>query len=91
MKILVAEDDSTSALVITRALEKLGHEPTLAPNGEAAWDVWAKNRNEFRLIISDWMMPGLDGLVSVHRGRGIRVGRFTSEVRQARSVPAPIP
>ena len=36
MKILVVEDDSVSALVLRKALEKLGYDVTVAGDGEAA-------------------------------------------------------
>ncbi|MBC8101528.1 MAG: Flp pilus assembly complex ATPase component TadA [Cytophagales bacterium] len=65
MRVLIAEDDSTSALVLRRSLEKLGHEVTLAVDGEEAWGVLTPLENEptprFDVVISDWMMPKLDG------------------------------
>jgi diguanylate cyclase (GGDEF)-like protein len=60
VKILIAEDDPVSALVLRRTLEKLGHEPTLAEDGRQALDRFGEF--DYRLVISDWMMPGLDGI-----------------------------
>jgi len=60
LKILVAEDQAIAALVLRRTLEKLGHEVTVAPNGEEAWQIIQRGDGP-SILISDWMMPGLDG------------------------------
>jgi len=60
LKILIAEDDATSRLVLEATLQRAGHEVVATENGRQAWDVW---RNEFcPVLISDWQMPELDGL-----------------------------
>ncbi|MEW4567503.1 diguanylate cyclase [Tautonia sp. JC769] len=61
MKILVAEDDPVSATLIVGALRRLGHEITVVANGLEAEMRLVADRS-IRLVISDWMMPGLDGL-----------------------------
>jgi sigma-B regulation protein RsbU (phosphoserine phosphatase) len=68
MKILVVEDDRVAATVITAALRTLGHEPWLATDGERAWAYF--QTEPVRVVISDWMMPGLDGLELCRRIRG---------------------
>lgn len=60
MKILIAEDDLTTRLVLGATLKKLGHEVTATPDGQQAWD--ALKNEHFPLLISDWMMPDMDGL-----------------------------
>ena len=60
MKILIAEDQPASALLLRRFLERLGHEVIVAGDGVAAWRAIESTR--FPIIISDWVMPGLDGL-----------------------------
>jgi len=60
MKILVVEDDRVAATVLTAALRALGHEPWLATDGEKGWAFFQTEPT--RIVISDWMMPGLDGL-----------------------------
>lgn len=59
-KILVAEDDPISARVIRAFLEQLNYEPLMACNGQEAWELF--DREPTRLVISDWMMPEVDGL-----------------------------
>ncbi|MGC8668043.1 MAG: diguanylate cyclase [Chthonomonadales bacterium] len=60
MKILVVEDDAVSQRILARMIEKLGHTPQIAPNGLAAWQLI--QAEPCRIIISDWMMPEMDGL-----------------------------
>ena len=60
MKILIAEDDTISAIVLRRALENLGHEVWVEPDGARAWDLL--RGQQFRLVMTDWMMPHLTGV-----------------------------
>lgn len=60
MKILLAEDDRTTRLIIAATLKKLGHEVVLAENGTIAWELLQKP-DAPKTVILDWMMPGLDG------------------------------
>ena len=60
MKILIAEDDPVSAKILQFALESAGHTVVVANCGEEAWTAF--DLDPFRVIVSDWMMPGLDGL-----------------------------
>ena len=60
MKIVIAEDDSVSRLVLRRALEELNFEVIAFEDGAKAWDYLRDN--EAQVVITDWMMPGLDGL-----------------------------
>jgi CheY-like chemotaxis protein len=67
MKILVAEDDDLSRLLLIAALEKLGHTCMAASNGAQAWQTFAIAPCD--VIISDWMMPGLSGIELCRRIR----------------------
>jgi DNA-binding response OmpR family regulator len=60
MKILIAEDDSASLKILRLTLQGFGHEVIEAEDGDKAWERLL--REPVRLIVSDWMMPGLDGL-----------------------------
>lgn len=59
MKILIAEDDATSRLMLQSTLELLGHEVTAVENGVQAFARWVTDAPP--VIISDWLMPELDG------------------------------
>jgi CheY-like chemotaxis protein len=60
MDILVADDDSSGRFLLNSTLVELGHSVTEAANGFDAWEAW--KRGHHQLVISDWMMPGIDGL-----------------------------
>lgn len=61
MRILLADDDMTSRMILTRMLEKRGHEVIAAADGAEAWEILNKP-NPPKLIMLDWMMPGYTGL-----------------------------
>lgn len=60
MKIIVAEDDPVSLTRVSALLLSLGHIPVAAENGAEAWELF--DQDPARIIISDWRMPGVDGL-----------------------------
>jgi phosphoserine phosphatase RsbU/P len=60
MKILIAEDDPVSLTILKAALQSDGHEVVATSTGEEAWERF--DAEPVRVIVSDWMMPGLDGL-----------------------------
>lgn len=60
VKILAVEDDPVARAVLHQALLRLGHEVIEAKDGAEALRILEKE--PVRLIVSDWMMPELDGL-----------------------------
>jgi two-component system chemotaxis response regulator CheY len=60
MKIVIAEDDAVARLVLRKALEDLNFDVTALADGGAAWDYLLSN--DAQVVITDWVMPGLDGL-----------------------------
>ena len=75
MKVLIAEDDPVSSLVLTAKLRKLGYEVITAGNGLDAW--YAYQRENPRIVITDWMMPGVDGIELCRRIRADRRVQYT--------------
>src|SRR6185295_18793353 len=75
MNTLIADDDDITRLLLSSALTKLGHTVREARNGREAWDAWLTG--DYPLIISDWMMPDLDGLEFCRRIRAIRREDYT--------------
>jgi len=59
MRILIAEDEGVSRVVLGTKLRELGHEVLEAHDGTEAWSIFEKEHP--RIIITDWMMPGMDG------------------------------
>ena len=74
MRILIAEDDSTSRTVLTAVLKKQGHEVEATVNGVEAWQAM-QQLDAPRLAILDWMMPEMDGLEVVRRVRTLQNDR----------------
>jgi PleD family two-component response regulator len=70
MKVLVAEDDRTSRALLHGALLKLGYDVVEAENGAAAWDQLLLTG--VRIVVSDWVMPDIDGLELCRRVRSLR-------------------
>src|SRR5258708_6814217 len=75
MRILIAEDDPISRLVLHKTLEKFGHTVTAVENGADA--LQAAEEGQFRLVISDWMMPEMDGLDLCRRLRSQADSSYT--------------
>ena len=60
MRILIAEDDSTTRLVLERTLAQWGHEVVSTKDGLQARAALEQD-DAPQLAILDWMMPGMDG------------------------------
>jgi len=60
MKILIAEDDITSRLVLDHTLKKAGYEVLVAADGREAMEA-LETKGAPRLVVLDWMMPEMDG------------------------------
>ena len=60
MRILIAEDDPTSRIVLETLLRKWGHEVVSASDGAEAWEK-LNALDAPRLLILDRMMPGIAG------------------------------
>lgn len=67
MRVLAVEDDPVSRRILTATLERLGHEVSVAQDGQEAWERLATAPAE--VVITDWMMPGMDGLEFTRRIR----------------------
>src|SRR5262245_26312080 len=75
MKILIAEDDQDSRELLSWLLEKLGYQVVATENGREAWEAYRRGR--FRLVISDLLMPDVDGLELVRRIRAQKQPKYT--------------
>jgi len=59
-RILVADDNSVVRCSIEVLLIKWGYEPVVATNGDEAWKILQREDSP-RLVLLDWMMPGING------------------------------
>lgn len=60
MKVLIAEDEVVSRRALEKSIKDWGYETIIAKNGKEAWKVIKKD--DIRLAILDWMMPGMNGV-----------------------------
>lgn len=75
VKILIAEDDVVARMVLMGALKKLNHEMTVTQNRNQAWKAF--QTSYFPVVISDWMMPELDGLQLARAIRRVHRDNYT--------------
>ncbi|MEO5972089.1 MAG: response regulator, partial [Sphingomicrobium sp.] len=62
LRVLVAEDNAISQMVIGALLRRLGHQPTCVANGRLAVDV--AMTEPFDCILMDMQMPQMDGIAA---------------------------
>ena len=75
MKVLIAEDDRDSRELLAWILEKLGYQVVSTQDGKQAWEAY--RRGKFRLVISDLLMPEVDGLELCRRIRASKQQKYT--------------
>ncbi len=61
MRVLVADDDSTTRKMVAAMLAKWGYDVVAVNSGDAAWDILQKE-DAPRLAVLDWVMPGMEGV-----------------------------
>jgi signal transduction histidine kinase len=67
MKVLIADDDSVSRRLLQNYLQKWGYDVTAAQDGAEAWRLFESA--SFPMVITDWMMPEIDGAGLLRRIR----------------------
>jgi signal transduction histidine kinase len=70
MHILIADDDPVSRRLLQNYLQKWGYEVTPAQDGAEAWRLF--EGGSFPMVITDWMMPELDGSGLIRRIRALQ-------------------
>ncbi|HUG28850.1 MAG TPA: PAS domain S-box protein [Gemmatimonadales bacterium] len=63
--ILVVDDEAAVRQITRQALERFGYRVVVASDGTEAVTRYAEQREEISLVLSDMMMPGMDGLATV--------------------------
>ena len=67
MRVLVVDDEPLSRHVLRASVEQLGHRWTEAENGHEAWQCFNQDKPE--VLITDLLMPDVDGLELCRRVR----------------------
>ena len=73
MKVLIVDDDAFQRRLLRSQLTRLGYDVGEAANGEVAWEML--RQEAFSIVVTDWMMPSLDGPGLIQR---IRAGNLPS-------------
>jgi len=60
MKILVIDDEFIHLSLVKKVVEGMGHTVLTAENGRQGWEIW--QRDKPRMVITDWIMPEINGL-----------------------------
>lgn len=93
MRVLVADDDPVSRTMVQVAVSQLGHECITAGDGKEAWHLFGRAGAD--LVVTDWMMPSMDGLelsrrIRDHDGEGYTYIILVTTLDQRDSVRAGI-
>ncbi len=74
LKILLVDDDRMTRSMAARMLRLQGHEVVEAGDGELAWQ--AIGREQVNFVVSDWIMPNLDGVELCRRIRAAQTPSY---------------
>ncbi len=74
-KVHIVEDDPSTRRLLENLTSLLGYEVASYDNGDDAWDAFAVE--DPNIVISDWKMPGKDGLELCRRLRGMKSDTYT--------------
>ena len=64
LAVLIAEDNPINARLLTRRLQKLGHEVEVAHDGQECHDYFTSKPNQVDVVLMDLQMPLVDGALS---------------------------
>jgi two-component system chemotaxis response regulator CheY len=75
MRVLVVDDDEAYLQLLHMVLKRRGHDVIEAKDGKAAWELMQEN--PFPMVVSDWMMPEMDGIELTLNIRKIKFKIYT--------------
>ena len=76
MKVLIAEDENVSRMVLAKALANHEYEVLQARDGQEAWDVFQSEKEDIYIAVLDWQMPGMDGIELCQRIKGASLSHY---------------
>jgi two-component system chemotaxis response regulator CheY len=75
MRTLIVDDDEAYLQLLRMIMERKGHEVLAAADGKQAWQIIQNNTIPF--VITDWMLPEMDGVELIHRIREAGFPNYT--------------
>jgi len=76
MRILIAEDHAVTRQMLETLLKRWGYDVISVEDGTQAWQVLQED-NPVRLILLDWIMPGMDGVQLCRKIRTSNLAKYT--------------
>jgi PAS domain S-box-containing protein len=69
MRVLVVDDNAAARDILGEALKPFGFEVDMFASGEEAWEAHetVATSHPYKLVLTDWKMPGMDGLELTRR------------------------
>ncbi|MFO0727744.1 MAG: ATP-binding protein [Myxococcota bacterium] len=91
LRVLLVDDDAQVLRATSRLLERRGHDVTKMANPQAALDAFVRDPAAYELVLTDYAMPGMNGIDLVAALRAIRpdvrailcTGRLEPEVERS--------
>lgn len=68
--ILIADDDSSTRMLLRATISQWDYPVLEASDGEEAWEI-LKGKNNPQIVTVDWMMPKIDGLSLCRRAKSL--------------------
>jgi len=87
MKVLLVDDDAVQRLAIAAILRKLSFDVTVCKGGPEALTELADR--DLQVVVSDWSMPGMDGLELCRRIRSLPRDHYTYFILLSANLPTP--
>ena len=88
VKVLVVDDETIVRESLRDWLSDVGHHVLTAENGSAALDIIERERTE--IVITDLVMPGMNGIELLKKARGISPGTEVIVITAYGSIPTAI-
>jgi two-component system chemotaxis response regulator CheY len=73
-RVIIADDDPVQRWLLRENLCQSGYEVIETADGQAAWD--ALQDGMAQVVVTNWMMPGIDGLDLIRQIRAARLDRY---------------
>ncbi len=75
MKIVIAEDQEMSRLILAGHLREAGHEVIETCDGKEAYEAILEDTESIDMLITDWSMPNMNGLELAQKVRQLTAGK----------------
>ncbi len=77
MRMLIVDDDPLQRRLLHASLSRAGHEVVESTDGADAWNVLQQEPAHIPMVITDWMMPKLNGLDLIRLIRAANFDNYT--------------